>query len=75
MEDLKTFIQQEIKSLAFVKVGNSDSLLKAKVLDSITFVELLVSVEEKTGKKIPQHLITEEKMDTIDMICATLEEI
>lgn len=75
MDELKEFIQKEIMNLAFRKVSYEDSLVRSKILDSIAFVELLVSLEEKIGKTIPQHLVTAEKMDTINMICATLEEI
>ena len=60
MEDLKIFIQEEILALAFKKVKDDESLIKSKLLDSISVVDLLVSIEDKTGKKIPQHLFNEE---------------
>lgn len=49
MEGLKDFIQQEIANLAFKKVTYEESLVKSKVLDSITLVELMVLIEEKPG--------------------------
>jgi acyl carrier protein len=72
MDDIKQFIQNEIMSLAFTKVGFDDSLLKSKLLDSITLVDLLVSIEDKYTVKIPQHLINPECMDTINLIVATI---
>lgn len=75
MDDLKIFIQNEIMNLAFVKVDFDSSLIKSKLLDSITVVDLLVSIEEKIGKKISQHLITEENLDTINIITETLKKI
>lgn len=75
MEDLKIFVQNEIMNLAFVKVGFDDSLIKSKILDSITVVDLLVSIEEKTGKNIPQHLINEDNFDTINRITETLKKL
>lgn len=75
MEDLKTFIQSEIANLAFTKVEVDESLIKSKLLDSITVVDLLVSIEEKINKKIPQHLINEENLDTINKIIKTLESL
>ncbi len=75
MEDIKIFIQNEIMTLAFVKVGFDDSLIKSKVLDSITVVDLLVSIEEKTGKNIPQHLISPDNFDTINIIIETLKKL
>jgi acyl carrier protein len=75
MEDLKTFIQNEIANLTFTKVEVDESLIKSKLLDSITVVDLLVSIEEKINKKIPQHLINEENLDTINKIIKTLETL
>lgn len=75
MEDLKAFIQSEILLLAFKKVGFDESLIKSKLLDSITVVDLIVSIEEKIGKQIPQHLIEDENFDTIDKIIETLSKL
>ena len=75
MEDLKQFIQDEVRNLAFVSVGFDDALITSKLLDSITVVDLIVSIEDKTGKQIPQHLIKEENFDTINLICDTLKNL
>jgi len=75
MDELKIFIQNEIASLAFAKVDFDESLIKSKLLDSITMVDLLVSIEEKAGKKIPQYLVNEENLDSINKIVKTLESI
>ncbi|MBK9479605.1 MAG: hypothetical protein IPN99_12345 [Bacteroidetes bacterium] len=75
MDELVSFIQAEIAAIAFIKVSPSESLLKSKLLDSIAIVDLLVSIEEKTGKKIPQHLITEDNFDSIDKIISIVGSI
>lgn len=75
MEDIKVFIQKEIMNLAFKKVSFEESIVKSKLLDSIAMIDLLVLVEEKTGKKIPQHLFTEDNMDSIDKIVETFNSI
>lgn len=72
MEDQKLFIQKEIMNLAFTKVGFDDSLLKTNILDSITLVDLLVSIEDEYKIKIPQHLINDENMDTINRMVNTI---
>ena len=51
MEDIKLFIQKEIMNLAFKKVSFEESLITSKLLDSITVIDLLVSIEEKMDKK------------------------
>ena len=75
MEEIKIFIQNEIMNLAFVKVAFEDSLIKSKILDSISVVDLLVAIEEKTQKKIPQHLINDNNFDSINSIAKTLKKI
>ncbi len=75
MDEIKVFTQNEVMNLAFVKVDFDTSLIKSKLLNSITVVELLVSIEEKTGKKIPQYLINEDNFDTINIITETLKKI
>jgi acyl carrier protein len=75
MEDLKIFIQSEILNIAFSKVDFDESLIESRLLDSITVIDLLVTIEEKIGKTIPQHLINSEHLDTINRIVATVENI
>jgi acyl carrier protein len=75
MEELKTFIQNEVMNLAFVKVGFDDSIIFSNVLDSISVVELLVAIEEKIGQKFPQHLVQEENFDTINKMIETVSKI
>ena len=38
-------------------------------------MDLLVTIEEKIGKRIPQHLITDENFDSINIIVATIDKI
>jgi acyl carrier protein len=75
MDELKAFIQNEIKTIAFKKVEMDESLIKSKVLDSIGVVDLIVAIEEKTGKQIPQHLVTDENFETINEIINTLSKV
>ncbi|CAN5504388.1 hypothetical protein BH10BAC1_BH10BAC1_03430 [soil metagenome] len=75
METLKTFIQDEVVAVAFTKVSFDQSLIHSKLLDSITLIDLIVSIEEKTGKQIPQHLINDDNFDSIDQIINTINSI
>jgi len=73
--EIKEFLKSEIKNLSFKNVSENESIIKSKLLDSITVVELIVAIEDYIGKKFPQHLITEESFDTINSICETIEKI
>jgi acyl carrier protein len=74
-EALKNYIREEIINVAFKKVGDDESLIHSKLLDSITMVDLIVSIEEKIGKQIPQHLISDDNFDSIDKIIHTVSQI
>lgn len=75
MEDIKIFIQEEIKNIAFSKVSFDESLIKSKLLDSISVIDLIVSIEERENIKFPQYLITEENFDSIDQIIETINKL
>lgn len=62
-------------NVAFKKVAFDESIIKSRLLDSITLVDLLVTIEEKIGRTIPQHLVNEESMDSIDKIVNTISKI
>ena len=75
MEELVTFIQQEIANIAFKKVTPTESLIDSRLLDSISVVDLIVSIEERIGKQIPQHMITDENFETIESIIKTVNQL
>ncbi len=73
MNNLKAFLIEEIKGLTFTTVNENDSLLKAKVLDSISVVDLIVAIEDKTGLHIPTGEI-ENNFETVNHIVSYLEK-
>ena len=68
MPEVKTYIKEQVKLLAFRTVNDSDSLIRTKTLDSIVVVDLAVSLEERYGIKIPFNDINEENFDTVELI-------
>ncbi len=73
MIEIKEFIREEIKSIVFYNIEDDESIVKSKLLDSITVVDLIVSIEEKTGIHIPTIEATENNFDTINKIVAYLD--
>lgn len=65
MEQIEQFIQEQVKSLVFKNVGLEESLLKSRLMDSITVIDLAVAIEEKYDLKIPYNEINEDNFDTI----------
>ena len=74
MEELKHYIQQEIQDIAFTKVAFDQSLIRSKLLDSITVVDLVVVIEEKTGVHVPLADVKEENFDTINKMIDYLQK-
>ena len=52
-EEIRNIIRGKVKDLTFVNATDDQSLLKAKLLDSIIVVDLAVELEQEFGFKIP----------------------
>ncbi|MCC7301855.1 MAG: acyl carrier protein [Bacteroidia bacterium] len=71
-DELQQFIAAEVQKLAFRKVSIHEPLVSSRVLDSISVIDLIVLIEEKMNKKIPQDQIREENLDTVEKITETV---
>ena len=69
---IKEFLRSEIQKVAFREVGDTESLAKSRLLDSITMIDLAVAIEDEYKIKIPFTEITEENFDNIELIAAYL---
>jgi len=68
MDELKEFIQNELKELIFKTVDFDEPLISTKVLDSILLVDLIVAIEEFADVSIPAGEVNEEYFETINKI-------
>jgi acyl carrier protein len=50
-------------------------LIESGLLDSITLVEVIVAIEEKTGHSMPQHLLQNENFETINTMVDTIAKM
>lgn len=75
MSELHEFLQETIRQVAFKKPGYDDSLIASGLLDSITLVEVIVEIEERIGKKVPQHYLQNENFETINKMAETITAI
>jgi acyl carrier protein len=72
---MQEFIIDKIEEIAFTRVNPSDSLWQAKVLDSITIVELVVELENEFHVSIPFNEIVEEHFETVERIVAYISTL
>lgn len=75
MSELHHFLQDTIQNVAFKRPGFDDSLIESGLLDSITLVEVIVEIEERIGKSVPQHLLQNENFETINKMVDTISRI
>lgn len=72
-EEIRNIIRGKVKDLTFVNATDDQSLLKAKLLDSIIVVDLAIELEQEFGFKIPFTEITENNFETISSIAAYIQ--
>ena len=67
------FLNETINEIAFTEVTEDESLFISKLIDSISFVDLLVAIEEKMNIKIKQNEVNTENFDTVHQITTFIE--
>jgi acyl carrier protein len=67
------FLKETINEIAFTEVTEEESLFISKLIDSISFVDLLVAIEEKMNIKIKQNEVNTENFDTVHQITTFIE--
>ena len=67
------FLKKTINEIAFKEVTEDESLFISKLIDSISFVDLLVAIEEKMNIKIKQNEVNTENFDTVHQITTFIE--
>ena len=71
--EIISFLKSSISEIAFTDVEENDSLFLSKLIDSITFVDLLVAIEEKMDIKIKVNEVNTDNFDTVNMIAIFIE--
>ena len=73
MKELKQFIKKEIANITFKDVMDDDSLITSGLLDSITLVDLVVSIEDESDIEIPFTDINKQNFETLNTIMTYLD--
>lgn len=68
--DVRGFLSQSFILDAGRTLGNDDSLLENRVIDSTGFLELVMFLEEKYGLKIDEMEMIPDNLETIGSIAA-----
>jgi acyl carrier protein len=72
--ELVNFLKKSIAEIAFSDVEEDESLFISKLIDSISFVDLLVAIEEKMKIKIKVNEVNTDNFDTVNMITTFIEK-
>ena len=73
IEDLKTFIVQNILSEEVVL--DADTSLKSIGVDSFSIVEIVLFIERKFGKLIPDRLLVPETFESLNNIATVVKSL
>lgn len=72
--DYSEIILHEIETLTLKRPSVSESLIQSGLLDSITIVDLIVALEDKTGAQIPVSETAREDFETVERISEFLNK-
>lgn len=75
MENLKKIIQEELNDLIFRTVEFDEKLISTKTLDSISLVDLIVTIEEHLDINIPTGDVIEDNFETINAMYLYLSNL
>jgi acyl carrier protein len=67
-KELENLIIEKVKEVSFKKVSPGENLFKDGIIDSITLVDLSVSLEESLNIKIPFFDLNEQNFSTVEKI-------
>lgn len=73
MENIREFLRNEISNIAFAKISDDELIIETKVLDSISMIDLAVSIEQKFGISISNREINEDNFGSINKIAVFVE--
>ena len=68
--EIKDLIKQEIASIAFTTVNDTDALLEQNILDSVGAVDLAVALEGAFGISIPFVDINKQRFHSVETLAA-----
>lgn len=73
--DLAKFIEENLLRDGATKIGPEDSLIDSGIITSMGLIRLVTYIEQRTGVRIPDTMITPDNFDTITAIERTVEEV
>jgi len=73
--ELMKFVEENLLRDGTTKIGPDDSLIDSGILTSMGLIRLVTFIEQRTGVRIPDSMITPDNFDTITAIERTVEEV
>ena len=69
------FIVREILRKPGVQIADDTALVSSGLVDSLALVDILVKLEQITGRRIPPGQVEADQMNTVSLMLATAERI
>lgn len=72
---MQDYIRTEIIRNPTIAIGADTPLVSSGLLDSFALVDILIKLEEVTGRKLPVSQISARDLDTVRQMLATAERL
>lgn len=73
-DQIRKYLQEHRATEGATKFSDSESLLEAGVIDSMTMLDLINHVEKTYGIKVDEDDMTPENFDTVDAIVTYIQK-
>lgn len=74
-QEMIDFIVREILRKPGVQIADDTALVSSGLVDSLALVDILVKLEQITGRRIPPGQVEADQMNTVSLMLATAERI
>jgi acyl carrier protein len=72
---LQDYIRTQIICNPAIAIDADTALVSSGLIDSFALVDILVKLEEVTGRKLPVSQISAQDLDSVNMMLATAERL
>ena len=74
-EPRRQTVADVVYAICKCRVGDSDGLVSTGLIDSLSIVRLIATLEERLDVRIPTDRVQPDDFDSIDMILETLDRV
>ena len=74
-ESRRQAVADAVYAICKCRVGDADGLVSTGLIDSLTILRLIASLEDRLGVRIPADRVQPDDFDSVDVIIETLDRV